>query len=273
MSRVFIRVVPDEVEQYGAAAAIVLAHIRFRCESGGADRIEANGVRWWLVSRHKIGREVGLSTKAIKCALERLGDRILAKPVPGNAGRTLAYRVNDAPTCEKTSGALASDVPTCEKTSGAFVGGQEAQKGFSRGPKGLLHEPSGAFAPLYKELEEGGRSAAAVVRRSGAPEPAPSSYVPSLQSTNGHAMGTRCAKHAHIPDDEWMPENCRDCGAQRKAAKASQADRKSAAIQTIKDCPHCDDLGRVEIVSAGVEQLAPCPRHVSWAQAQEGRTA
>ncbi|MDM2171558.1 helix-turn-helix domain-containing protein [Mycobacteroides abscessus] len=93
------------------------------------------------------------------------------------------------------------------------------------------------------------------------------------QSANGNAAGTRCAKHAHIPDDEWMPENCRDCGARRKATKAFQADRKSAAIQTIKDCPHCDDLGRVEIVSAGVEQLAPCPRHVSWAQAQEGRTA
>lgn len=93
------------------------------------------------------------------------------------------------------------------------------------------------------------------------------------QSANGNAAGTRCAKHAHIAPDAWVGENCRDCAALRKAAKASQADRKSAAIQTIKDCPHCDDLGRIEIVSAGVEQLAPCPRHVSWAQAQEGRTA
>ncbi|MFT9573733.1 hypothetical protein [Mycobacteroides abscessus] len=83
----------------------------------------------------------------------------------------------------------------------------------------------------------------------------------------------RCAKHAHIPDDEWVAENCRDCGALRKATKAFQADRKSAAIQTIKDCPHCDDLGRVEILVGGVEQLAPCPHHVSWAQAQGGRTA
>ncbi|WP_100459595.1 helix-turn-helix domain-containing protein [Mycobacteroides abscessus] len=93
------------------------------------------------------------------------------------------------------------------------------------------------------------------------------------QSANGNAAGTRCVKHAHIAPDAWVGENCRDCAALRKAAKASQADRKSAAIQTIKDCPHCDDLGRIEIVSADVEQLAPCPRHVSWAQAQEGRTA
>lgn len=93
------------------------------------------------------------------------------------------------------------------------------------------------------------------------------------QSANGNATGKRCTKHAHIPDDEWVGENCRDCGALRKATKAFQADRKSAAIQTIKDCPHCDDLGRVEILVGGVEQLAPCPRHISWAQAQGGRTA
>lgn len=265
MSRVFIRVIPEEVEQYGAAAAIVLAHIRFRCESDGGDRFEANGVRWWLVSRHKIGREVGLSTKAIKCALERLGERVSAKSVPGNGGRTLAYRVNDALNCEKTSRALAGAASNWEKTSAALAGEQEAHEGFSRGPKGLLHEPSGAFAPLYKELEEGGRSAAALASRSGKLGPTPSSNPPSLT--------TRCAKHAHIPDDEWVPENCHDCGALRKATKAFQADRKSAAIQTIKDCPHCDDLGRVEIVSDGAEQLAPCAHHVSWAQAQAGRTA
>ncbi|MGH3955388.1 MAG: helix-turn-helix domain-containing protein [Mycobacterium sp.] len=93
------------------------------------------------------------------------------------------------------------------------------------------------------------------------------------ESANGNTPGTRCAKHAQIPDDEWVPENCRDCGALRKATKVVQADRKSAAVQTIKDCLHCDDLGRVEIVSGGVEQLAPCAHHISWAQAQGGKTA
>lgn len=97
--------------------------------------------------------------------------------------------------------------------------------------------------------------------------------VSQRQSANGDASATRCAKHAHIAPDAWVGENCHDCAARRKAAKASEAERKSAAIQTIKDCPHCDDLGRVEIVTDGIEELAHCLHHVSWAQAQGGRTA
>lgn len=93
------------------------------------------------------------------------------------------------------------------------------------------------------------------------------------QSANGNATGTRCAKHAHIAPDAWVGENCGDCAALRKAATASEAERKHAAVQAIQDCPDCDDFGRVEIVSGGVEQLTDCPRHISWAQAQGGRTA
>ncbi|YCU53627.1 hypothetical protein ACRYGY_01355 [Mycobacteroides abscessus] len=66
-----------------------------------------------------------------------------------------------------------------------------------------------------------------------------------------------------------MGESCRDCAALRKAATASEAERKRAAVQVIRDCPDCDDLGRIEVDDG----LKPCPRHVSWAQAQGGRTA
>lgn len=89
------------------------------------------------------------------------------------------------------------------------------------------------------------------------------------QSANGNATGTRCAKHAHIAPDAWVGESCRDCAALRKAATVSEAERKRAAVQVIRDCPDCDDLGRIEVDDG----LKPCPRHISWAQAQGGRTA
>lgn len=90
------------------------------------------------------------------------------------------------------------------------------------------------------------------------------------QSANGHnAPVARCAKHAHIAPDAWVNENCRDCQSRRQAARTSKADRKRAAVQIIRDCPNCDDLGRIEVDDG----LKPCSRHVSWAQAQRGETA
>ncbi|WP_078324538.1 MarR family winged helix-turn-helix transcriptional regulator [Mycobacteroides salmoniphilum] len=89
------------------------------------------------------------------------------------------------------------------------------------------------------------------------------------QSANGNAPTTRCAKHAHIPADAWVGENCRDCGALRKATKASEAEHRRAAVQVIHDCPDCDDLGRIEVDDG----LKLCPQHISWAQAQGGKTA
>ena len=47
----FIRVIPAEAERYGAAAAIVLAHIRYRGKSDGPGRVcDEDGTRWWRVS-------------------------------------------------------------------------------------------------------------------------------------------------------------------------------------------------------------------------------
>ncbi|WP_457226650.1 helix-turn-helix domain-containing protein [Mycobacteroides abscessus] len=89
------------------------------------------------------------------------------------------------------------------------------------------------------------------------------------QSANGNTPETRCAKHAHIAPDAWVGENCRDCEARRKAVRASEAEHKRAAVQVIRDCPDCDDLGRIEVDDG----LKPCPRHISWAQAQGGKSA
>ncbi len=72
----FVRVMPDEVERYGAAPAVVLAHIRYRCESDGPGRVVVAGMRWWRVSYAEFGSEVGLSGSAVRRALERLANTV-----------------------------------------------------------------------------------------------------------------------------------------------------------------------------------------------------
>ena len=99
----FVRVVPDEVERFGAPAAIVLAHVRYRCESDGPDRFEVDG-RALVAGVHRgPGVEGGLSRQTVRTAL-----RTLNRVVAANAftrwdadartiDQTRAYRVL---TCE-----------------------------------------------------------------------------------------------------------------------------------------------------------------------------
>jgi hypothetical protein len=89
----FIRVIPDEVEQYGAAAAIVLAQIRFRTEYDCQGRFKADGVWWWRGSRVELGCEVGLSVQQVKTALLALGDAVATKHFRPLEDQSLAYRV------------------------------------------------------------------------------------------------------------------------------------------------------------------------------------
>ncbi|WP_236975245.1 MULTISPECIES: hypothetical protein [Mycobacterium] len=84
---------PDEVERYGAAAALVLAHIRYRCESNGPGRVTVAGVRWWRVSYSEFGSEVGLSGSAIRRALERLANSIEVAEHPPREDRRRSYKI------------------------------------------------------------------------------------------------------------------------------------------------------------------------------------
>nr|WP_139093977.1 hypothetical protein [Mycobacterium malmoense] len=117
MRPTFIRVVPDEIERYGFAGAVVLAHIRYRCESDGPDRFERAGFRWWRVSRRDLGHEVGASADTVKRALEKLGDAVVSA---NNSDRpedqTRAYRPaddSDPLTCQKAKSPR-SDLPEGE---------------------------------------------------------------------------------------------------------------------------------------------------------------
>lgn len=114
MRPTFIRTVPDEIERYGFAGAVVLAHIRYRCESDGPDRFERDGFRWWRVSRRNLGHEVGASADTVKRALEKLGDAVMSA---NNSDRpedqTRAYRPaddSDPLSCQKAESPR-SDLP------------------------------------------------------------------------------------------------------------------------------------------------------------------
>lgn len=91
----FVQVVPTEVEQYGPAAAIVLAHIRYRCNPDAPDgkcRLDINGGRWWRVSLSDLAHEVGMSQKQIRTALRAISDVVVANHFPPFEDQTLAYR-------------------------------------------------------------------------------------------------------------------------------------------------------------------------------------
>ena len=244
----FIRVIPDEVRRFGPAAAIVLAHIRFRCESDGPDRVVHEGARWWQVSRRDIGTETGLSSRAIGIALEKLGEHVAAKYLAAEGGRPRAYRVKDD--------AASRDTFT--------QGGTTSRNTFTAPPYVNVttplrkrHDPPTKTysSPISSEVEEEGRSAPP---------------TPSTQSANGKAAkwirgphGPRCWRPEHnVPN----PGSCYDCGEARRAAKTEddQADAdaraaRAAITRAIDDCADCDAYGRLH-------DLTDCPRHPNHRQ-------
>lgn len=62
-----------------------------------------------------------------------------------------------------------------------------------------------------------------------------------------HAARTRCPKHRHIPDGEWVDEPCRECQKLREGTEAEDARKveaeKEARRQAIDDCDLCDGNG------------------------------
>lgn len=239
----FIRVVPDEIEQHGAAAAILLAHIRFRCQTDGPDRIVREDGRWWQVARRVMGQEVGLTARAVGIALERLGDRVSAKYLAGEGGQPWAYQVTEAESSSNTfsmGGATSSNA--------LLVGGTE---NVDTPVRKRRHPSTQTQSSLpSRELEEEGRSAAAPRSPQSASRKA--TYQP------------RCARHIH---DE-NPPPCGGCGEARDAANvaAEAADKREAKRRDriradIDACRNCDQYGRTD-------DLADCPKHLNFRTAQ-----
>lgn len=221
----------------------------------------------------RLVQKCGLTERAVETALKRgreLG--LILRTANGFKRHAAVYRLVPIPDTPHSGAGQQADTPHggAGQNSHSPHGGAGQRSDSPHGGASLTRTavPPTTSGPHQKRgLRDGGTEldgpdAYAINPANGQP-----------RSANGNGLGTRCAKHAHIAHDSWVSENCRDCAARRKAATASEAERKHAAVQVIQDCPHCDDHGRVEIVSGGDEQLAPCPRHLSWAQAQGGRTA
>ncbi|BBZ22904.1 hypothetical protein MHIB_13220 [Mycolicibacter hiberniae] len=159
----FIAVVPAEVDRYGAAAAILLAHIRYRTVSDGPGRIERGGCRWWRVPLRALAAETGLSVKAVRTGLKALDGVVLAKQFPPLSDQSLAYRmasVDDALTGQLPAGAR-PDLPV------APAGNPVAAAGTDRAPAGTTPCPSGHLYLSSETFGEGGEGG----RRDTSPRP------------------------------------------------------------------------------------------------------
>lgn len=156
----FIAVLPAEVGRYGAAASIVLAHIRYRTGTAGADRIEHDGYRWWRVTLGRLAEETGLTVKGVRTALGALDGVVLANHFPPLKDQSRAYRVapsGDALTSQLPDRA-APDLPV------ARAGTPDAPTGTDRAPTGTPPCPTGhlhLYLENLEEGEEGGRGDAA----------------------------------------------------------------------------------------------------------------
>jgi hypothetical protein len=194
----FIRVLPAEVEQYGAQGAILLAHIRFRNESDGPGRTTVEGVRWWRVSLAQLAQETGLSGKGVRTALSALGDAVAAKHFTPLSDQSRAYRIAD---CE-----IGPDLPVAEigkwaDQPVAEIGTSDAEKGISSCRNGQLQMPESASVLLTGEAREGEKPRGQIRwRLSPSPETPPSKTCPL------HPHGTEKA--------------CGPCGASRRDYKA-----------------------------------------------------
>lgn len=240
----FVSTVPAEVEQYGLAAAFVLAHIRFRCGRDGKGRFEREGHQWWRVSHHALGQEIGLSRKVVMGALKSLEGVVLANHFPPLDKQERAYRVasdGDARTSQSPE-TDRSDQPESESGHLSESGQVPVPNGTGTGPKW--------DSALFPQTGEKGRDTA--------PPPSPPS---SSQPANGKPIyHPRCAKHIH---DEFPP-GCHGCGEARQAAEASartaeerEAERRGEIRDAIDACQDCDPWGRLD-------DLSDCPQHLNF---------
>ncbi|MCV7076710.1 hypothetical protein [Mycobacterium szulgai] len=224
---------PDEIERYGLAAATVLAHIKYRCESEGPGRFEAEGYRWWRVSYADMGAEIGVTAKVVIGALVKLGDAVVAKNFAPYGDRTLAYRV---------AAETASDMPF-DRTVKCDMPFDHT--GNSICPNGQMGVTVRSNAPLIETLEKGGEARARKARDAHPPTPE--------QSANSNGDDPEpprfCPRHPI-----GTSEKCRDCGSFRvlhEAWKEREPVRKrkehQARAAAIKACRRCDEYGQIDL--------------------------
>lgn len=212
------------------AAAIVLAHIRFRCEAGGPGIVERDGHRWWRVSHHDLGSEIGVTARSVRTALRALDQAVTAKHFPPLANQSLAYRVatnTSALTCQSTETSPA-DLPV---DISVMPGDRSVEV-----PRlnGHLPATERSSAPISEKGEKGENAAAHASTAAPPPPPSdqqseqpPSRYCPEHQPAGTNESCGPCKRH-RIARQEW------------EAARALQRDAAGREIDAAKaECPIC----------------------------------
>ncbi|SKD92106.1 Uncharacterised protein [Mycobacteroides abscessus subsp. abscessus] len=217
----FVRVVPHEVAKYGAAAALVLAHVRWRCETDGPGRMVVDAHRWWRVSHRNLGREVGLSQKSVKTAIAALGDALSAKHFPPLEDQSRAYRVADdseSLTGQKSIQAR-SDLPEAQ------TGQHPSHLGSVPSLNGPGTEPERASALPIETLE---------TNEEGGDRPEPAREPLDVATVPGEANNPLPQNLLAIPDPDAEPARycsrhpagtdapCGACGRHRREHEAWQ---------------------------------------------------
>lgn len=98
----FIIVRPELVRRVGAAGALIVASVEFRCEIAGVDRIEDETGRWWRVTQVALAADTGLSRDAVKRELRKLLDaqelEAFRHHTNGVSDQTTSYRKRPQPS-------------------------------------------------------------------------------------------------------------------------------------------------------------------------------
>jgi hypothetical protein len=250
----FIRVVPAEVKRYGANAAIVLAHIRYRCQSDGPGRIEVDGAHWWRVSRSQIGDEVGLSLSAVRHALRTLRGVIAAKHFRPLDDQSRAYRV-----ITEETGFNSSELPEVVRDTWAEL--PEVVRDAVKCPteQGTASDTTSAL--FIENLEKGGEARAQAGKRTAQPDSTPAKATPPSQK---HSEEQKPAPDGASPEDnkpKHRPElssaihtfakthdieQAGDPPAHRDDSRREERDRHRERLEGIKDCHRCDDDGYLD---------------------------
>lgn len=243
----FVKTMPPETRLYGGDAAIVLAHIRFRCQRPPRrddDYVEHDGHTWWRVSYEHLSTETGVKVKSVRTSVTKLVQAgvLLAKNLPPYNDRRRCFRVEAADLPLAHSGTSL----TCDKPAGA----DDVPDGADRLPVEAVRLPIRADAPISQKDRRGeGRTVA--------PTSPPTLTV--ISNSKPPMRPPRCDRH---PEGTTAP--CRQCQAVREwqeaaAAEDAQArDRLNRHVRAaIAACGECDGNGLVD----GDNEVRRCALH------------
>lgn len=237
----FMIVRPELVRRVGAAGALIIAALEYRCQIAGIDRVEDEAGRWWRVAQHGLAESTGLSRDTVKRELRKLvsADEIeVAKHhLNGVSDQTVSYRKLLQP-------AIGRNRPMDSAESHNDSSGVGRNRPIECAESPNHHWAESPNVPLFKELQEG------VGRADGPEVVSPAAEV---------APPVHCSKHIDNP----TTDPCRGCGDARRERERWELEQATAAkvaisararqraellAEAIDECDLCDERGYLGIV-------------------------